>query len=201
MGIWASLKALYASQSTDRVNYALIALGVLLALAWLFQLQDQNDARRAQLEALTLRAAELEDQASLQEWGERARRAADLAHEWNVRQWSGPTPGIISAEIQAVLREAAEKSDLAQVQITVDPDPLDVDGRPVLRFELFGRARTRNGLSFLVDLAALDKRVLLAEATFTPSPLRAQIRLSGVAPIRVEAAEDEQPEEAAEAAQ
>jgi len=185
MTLWSRLKTAYAAQSTDRVNYALVALGAILSIAWFLGLQDENDIQRAQLDALRARAAEFEDPATLQEWEARARRAADVSHQWNVQMWSGPTAGVIAAEIQTALSELSENTNVTLAQITVDPDPVLVAGQSVLRFELFGRARTRNGLAFFVRLAEYDKRLLLAEATFTPSPLQAQIRLSGFAPIEI----------------
>lgn len=185
MTLWTRLKSAYAAQSTARVNYALIALGAVLAIAWLLHLQDGNSVKRAQLETLKVRAAEFEDPATLQEWEARARRAADISHQWNVGTWSGSTPGVLAAEIQTALQDLSKDTEVTLVQISVDPDPILVDGQSVLRFELFGRARTRNGLAFFVRLAEYEKRLLLAEATFAPSRLQAQIRVSGLAPIEI----------------
>lgn len=185
----ANVRRWYEAQSSPRLNYAILALILTFFVYAFLVLEERVQMAKAVVEDLQSQLAELEDETSLAEWAGRAKAAADAAHAWALREWSATTYGIAAAEIQADLTQILADADLFQTRINVDPQPLTVRGEEVLRFEFFATGLTEDMLFLLGRLAQDERRLLIIDFDLGLFGGEGSVRVSGVAPVRLQGAE------------
>ena len=170
----------------------LLGVGILvslLAVNEILKAGDRISSLRAERISLEQRLTQYGDGLDLDEWTARADAAATVTAGWQALSWTGPTAGVIDAQIQSRLTAIGSEATLDNVRIDVDPDVISIETGRYLRFQF----STRNS-DFPSVLAGLEK---IAGAT--PALLAKDINLSlqrdqsvtmtlsGLAPVTIEA--------------
>lgn len=138
----------------------------------------------AQTELATLTAIKDTDY-----WARRLIDSTKARQQLESEIWLGDTGGVIAAELQQALRGMAQRHKFDNVQVRVDPDPLETEGVTVLNFEFNGRAPSANILvDYFESLAVSPKMILIDETYFAQnlrSPRPPVLTLSGYIPVQI----------------
>lgn len=136
-----------------RTLYALIALGFLLGVMIIFRLSDAAASaalEREQVESRLARHGGAIDEAA---WLQRAEDAQNTLSAWRATRWSGPTAGVVAAELQSALSRVIASAQLSSLAINVEPAPVELPNGTVLRFSV--STDSQNGANVAKTLAAL----------------------------------------------
>lgn len=174
---------------TPLVAYGLLTITCVLGFLGLesFAKADADLERRvvaAQTEFATLSTIRETDY-----WDDRLVQSTSARAELQNQIWQGRTSGVIAAELQQALNLIATTLKFDQIQIRVDPNPVDVDGINVLTFEFTGLAPSSKVFAdFFEAIATYEKILILDELDFSQSlrdrrPTR--IGMIGRAPIQI----------------
>jgi hypothetical protein len=138
----------------------------------------------AQTELATLAAIKDTDH-----WAERLIESTKARQQLQSEIWLGNTSGVIAAELQQALRGLAQQHKFENIQVRVDPDPLETEGVTVLNFEFSGRAPSAKVLAdYFEGLAVSPKLILIDEAYFAQnvrSPRPPVLTFSGFIPVQI----------------
>lgn len=168
-----------------RTLYGLIALGCLLGVSMLGRLDAATvraaDAR-AEIEArLTRHGGAIDENL----WRERAATAqAELAF-WQSTHWSGPTSGVIAAELENAINQVARGAGLDVIAVNIDPAATESPSGPILRFSFATDSRSGDSVAkTLAAFGAHEPIIVIDEmnAVFNES-VQGRFSASGYAPI------------------
>lgn len=172
-----------------RTAYALIALGFVLILVVILNMGDKTAQLRAERVRLEQRLAQYGTGLDEAAWTQRAQDALNAQSRWEGFTWTGPTPGIIAAQIQSQLSAMGATYNLENVRIEVDPSAITLpSGETILRFQLAGRSREIVDLvSCLEAVTAASPGLAIDEMNVTISNRnRGALRIAGLAAIAIE---------------
>ena len=177
-------------QANPRLMWGIILIVVLAAIFTHSKMQSWKSEIRAQLDAVDRNIAITSQADAFETWKTRAEESLSARSAWEKRIWTGPTPGIISAGAQSTLGAMAGSAGLESVQVTVASDPVLVDSRNLLRFEIVAIAKAQSFLTCLVELSTHDQSILIAELDADISGKQSsRIRIAGYLPIQITAAD------------
>jgi len=163
---------------------ALILGGLGLERFSAAEIQLERGVIAAQTELATLSAIKDTDH-----WAGRLIESTKARQQLQSEIWLGNTSGVIAAELQQALRGMAQRHKFENIQVRVDPDPLETEGVTVLNFEFSGRAPSSKVLAdYFEDLAISPKMILIDEAYFAQnlrSPRPPVLTLSGFIPVQI----------------
>lgn len=123
------------------------------------------------------------------EWAARFEQSRDLRQQTLAALWSGNTAGVIGAELQQALRKDAQALGYEQIQVRVDPTPVDVDGLMVMSFEFNGIAPDGKSIVSLTEAVAVHpKRIILRDMDFSQDirdRRRPRLAMGGIIPVQI----------------
>ncbi len=172
-----------------RTLYGLIALASLLGIAFIARMDDAaasaKEARVQVDERLARHGGAIDERV----WRERAENAEQALTLWRATQWSGPTAGVVAAELQGAISGVAAAAQLNVLSVTVEPAPVELSDGTVLRFRM--AADSRSGESVAKTLAAFGAHepMIIVDgmnAVFDEEA-RGRFSVSGYAPIAIAA--------------
>ena len=148
-------------QSTPRALAGLFALSLLLVALGLTALSESIASKQSELESIRRELSLQTNISQDTEWIETAARLEQSFADLESKYWSGATPGIIAAEIQSFLNEAASDAELARVQIIVQAEP-DILSDGTLVYSISFRAFDSDGqfLAFFQSLAREQRLII-----------------------------------------
>lgn len=172
---------------SPRARLGVLALAlVLVVLAWLEL--DASSARLRDEIARAQSASQLQLEAgAVESWREKAARAEAALDVLSSRLWTGDTQGIVAARIEGYLRDLPALEGARNLRIRVDPEPVDLEGQPVLRYEL--SAILDEGVDSVRLLAGMlggDRMLTVEQLNFSFSRLTgATATVEGYAPFQL----------------
>jgi hypothetical protein len=179
-------------QVTPRLVWGGLALMFLAAYFLHVQISDWRTKLENQLEEINGNIAITSQGNALETWQTRSQEASAARESWRAKIWAGPTPGIISANAQSTLTAIAGSAGLESIQVTVASDPVLVNSRNLLRFEVIAIANSQSFLTFLVELSTRKESIQISELNADISGKQnARIRISGYLPARITTTEGE----------
>ena len=123
------------------------------------------------------------------EWAARFEQSRLMREATLSAIWTGATGGVIAAELQQALRKKAQSLGFEQVQVKVDPSPIDVDGLPVLSFEFTGTSPDGKTLVSMAEAVASNpKRIVLRTVDFNQDVRdrrKPRLSLGGIIPVQI----------------
>lgn len=172
---------------TPLAAYGLTALFVLVAWLFISGFADLNNNSRTELIELRSDLQELELLRDRDLWEERLQQSERLRSSVVKSVWTGETTSIISAQLQATLRQVATEAEHKNIRISVDPEVQDLNGSTFLRFELDSVADTSLSVfTFFLALSEHERGFQFETVDLSLNARRASIvRLSGSIPILV----------------
>ena len=162
MSVADSLLDRVRSNIPERMQYLLIALGIVVAVLGLLELTDAKDSLITQKQTLTREVQALSD-GSAPEWEERVALTLDARTAWTDTRWQAETPGIASANVQKYLTELTRDIGLSSVRLSVASDPITTGSNDLLRFEIAALGGTNLLADLLVTLSVSPKTVLVTD--------------------------------------
>lgn len=170
-----------------RTLYALIALGFLLGLMVIFRLSDATAsaaADRAQVENRLMRHGGAIDEAA---WSQRAQSAEATLAAWQATRWSGPTAGVVAAEIQSAIGQVIASAQLAPRSINVEPAPVELPNGAVLRFRISTDSRSGDSVAKTLAAMAAHEPMLIVDGmnVVFDEVGTGRFSVSGYAPINI----------------
>ncbi|WOR15357.1 hypothetical protein RYZ27_01595 [Hyphomonas sp. FCG-A18] len=155
--------ALLEEQMTPRLAWGLVAVAALIAAFIYFEISDLRNEAEANYNRLLDEKTVVSETDGLDKWQDRAQQASTARGAWDKRVWSGPTPGIASAEAQAALNAILNESGLQSVNLQVSSDPIRIDNRDLLRFEVRAVGDSHAFIATLVALSTSDRAYMITE--------------------------------------
>jgi hypothetical protein len=152
----------FRSNVPERMQYLLIALGIVVAILGLLELTDAKDSLITQKQTLTREIQALSD-GSAPEWEDRLALTLDARTAWTETRWQAETPGIASANVQKYLTELTRDIGLSSVRLSVASDPISTGSNDLLRFEITGLGGTNLLADLLVTLSVSPRTVLVTD--------------------------------------
>lgn len=168
MSIAESIREQVRTNIPVRMQYLLIALGIVVAVLGLLELNDQKNSLLAQKQTLEREIQALAD-GSVSEWEERLALASDARAAWTETRWQAETPGIASANVQKHLTELTRDIGLESVRLSVASDPISTGDNDLLRFEVTGLGGANVLSELLVTLSVSPKTILITDIS---APIR-----------------------------
>lgn len=168
MSIAESIREQVRTNIPVRMQYLLIALGIVVAVLGLLELNDQKNSLLAQKQTLEREIQALAD-GSVSEWEERLALASDARTAWTETRWQAETPGIASANVQKHLTELTRDIGLESVRLSVASDPISTGDNDLLRFEVTGLGGANVLSELLVTLSVSPKTILITDIS---APIR-----------------------------
>ena len=162
MSVADSLLDRVRSNIPERMQYLLIALGIVVAVLGLLELTHAKDSLITQKQTLTREVQALSD-GSAPEWEERVALTLDARTAWTDTRWQAETPGIASANVQKYLTELTRDIGLSSVRLSVASDPITTGSNDLLRFEIAALGGTNLLADLLVTLSVSPKTVLVTD--------------------------------------
>ncbi len=170
-----------------RTLYGLIALGCLLGFAVIARIGDaaaRAEETRAQVdERLTRHGGAIDEGV----WRERAENAEQALALWRATRWSGPTSGIIAAELQGAIGRVVSSAQLNMLSVNVEPAPAESPSGTVLRFRVATDSRSGDSVAkALAAFGAHEPMIVVDEvnAVFDEGS-SGRFSISGYAPITI----------------
>lgn len=186
---------------SDSAKYGLVLLGALLGFDVATRSGDIAETQASARDAAQAQFAGVGEGLDLATWRERADAASQSLEAWRGRLWSGPTPGIVAADIQAHVNAVGGSFNLSGQKTEVDPEPIVVAQGQGLRFRV--QASIRSSAQFARFFGALEEGtpvLFVDELSLTIArDDRGFFELSGIAPIDIAPPESADPSPAAEA--
>lgn len=179
-------------EMTPLAAYGLLIMACILGFLGL----EKFASAEAQLEQRVISAqTELATLSTIREtdyWSDRLAQSTEARNVLQSQLWQGRTSGVIAAELQQTLRGMVTKLEFDQIQLRVDPDPVEIDGVSMLSFEMSSRARSSKDFADLfLDIANFEKILIIDEFDFSQS-LRdrrpPRLAMSGRVPIQIQTA-------------
>lgn len=176
-------------KTSPLVGYGLCFLALViggLGLEKFATIESQLEGKviAAQTELATLTAIKDTDH-----WAERLLKSTSARQQLQAEIWQGNTSGVIAAELQQALRALAQGHKFDNLQVRVDPVPIEVDGLVVLNFEFQGRSPNSKVIAdYLESLAINPKLILIDEAYFSQnlqSPRPPILTMTGLIPVQI----------------
>lgn len=169
--------------------YGLIAIALIIGVLGLekyavLETRLEQTVVTAQTELATLSTIRDTDY-----WAERLLQSSSTREVLQTEIWQGNTSGVVAAELQQSLRSLGMSHKFTEIKVRVDPDPVDIDGISVLKFEFSGQATSAKSLAdFFEGFATHSKIIILEEANFTQSirdrrPPR--LSMAGLIPVQI----------------
>lgn len=176
-------------EMTPLAAYGLLAMGCILGFLGL----ETFSKAEAELEQRVISAqTELATLATIRDtdhWTERLAQSTQARSELQTQIWQGRTSGVIAAELQQSLRAKVSKLDFDQIQLRVDPDPVEIDGIPMLSFEMSSRARSSKDFADLFQAIASYEKILIVDEFDFSQSLRdrrpPRLAMAGRVPIHI----------------
>lgn len=174
---------------TPIVAYGLVALLMIFGGLGLDKLRQANTAQSSALVAAKNQLATLEALSGDNPWAERFATSQELRMAVTQRLWTGQTAGVIAADLQQALRRDAGALNFNAVQVRVDPELIDVDGKDILSFEFAARAPDGKAIvSMLEAVAKNQKHIIIRDVDFSQNirdrrPPR--VAFSGIIPVKI----------------
>jgi hypothetical protein len=151
-----------------RMQYLLIALGIVVVVLGLLELSDEKNRLLAQKQTLE-REIQTLSEGSVSEWEDRLALASDARGAWMETRWQAETPGIASANVQKHLTELTREIGLESVRLSVASDPISTGDNDLLRFEVTGLGGANVLSELLVTLSVSPKTILITDIS---APIR-----------------------------
>ncbi len=157
-------------EMTPLAAYGLLLIACVLGF---LGLERFADAEAAQERRLATAQTELATLASIREtdhWTDRLTQSQTARQALQSELWTGATAGVIAAELQQALRSIAGDLKFEQIQIRVDPDPVENDAVMQLSFEMSARAvSSKDFADFFETIATYPKILIVDEFDFAQS--------------------------------
>lgn len=174
-------------QITPLVGYGLallLAIVLWLAVGWM---SDQVDQNRDSVVRLQNELAVVESLQDTSLWESRYEQSVALRESIEKKIWQAETASLVSAQLQASLREHAAEAGLQNVRVQTDPDVQSVNGVQLIRFEF--TANAQEALDVFDALLAMSEDGRRYWFDYIDMSLNANnqslLRLSGSVPISI----------------
>ncbi len=174
-------------EMTPIVAYGLIGIALIIVYFAGARAADtvtdmSNRVVAAEQELAVLKSLEQQDI-----WTDRLAKVNDMKVAVNRKLWTGETPGIISAELQQVLRKSAEGLSNNPIQTNVDATFETLGEVSIINFD--ARARFTNpesSIKFLGILSQEKRDVFLKDVTVRMSSAdSSDVNISGFIPVQI----------------
>lgn len=162
MSIADSIREQVRANIPVRMQYLLIALGIVVVILGLLELSDQKNRLLLQKQTLD-REIQTLSEGSVSEWEERVSLASEAREAWTETRWQAETPGIASANVQKHLTELTREIGLESVRLSVASDPISTGDNDLLRFEVTGLGGANVLSEMLVTLSVSPKTILITD--------------------------------------
>jgi len=150
------------NQATPRSLAGLSILVAMLTLVGIGNLIESVANKQTEVADLQRSVAVQRSLSDGQEWVDAVSALRAQLDDVEGRFWRGATSGIVAAQLQNEIEDAARRAGLDRIRIEVQPltEPLGASARE--RFEILVTARDRNGqfLNFFQQLQGLDYLVV-----------------------------------------
>jgi len=180
----AAIKNQWA-QLSDRAKYGLVVLAALLGFDLLTRVDDFASGKANDRAIVQDQFASTRDVIDFDEWQKRADEAVVSLEDWRRQLWSGPTPGIVAADIQSYMNGVGTSFNLGGQKTEVDPEPIAIAQGQGLRFRV--QASMSSSAQFARFFGALEEAspvMFIDELSLNISrDGRGFFEMSGVAPI------------------
>ena len=191
MSIADSIRDQIRTNIPVRMQYLLIAFGIVVAVLGLLELSDEKNRLLAQKQTLEREIQSLAE-GSVSEWEERLALASDARAAWTETRWQAETPGIASANVQKHLTELTRDIGLESVRLSVASDPISTGDNDLLRFEVTGLGGANVLSEMLVTLSVSPKTILVTDIS---APVRrdqrTRLSIAGYVPYSTSFPEEE----------
>lgn len=174
---------------TPIVAYGLVALLLIFGGLGLDRLHQASKTQSAALKSAKNQLATLEALSGDNPWADRFASSQNLRTAVIGRLWTGQTAGVIAADLQQALRRDAGALDFNAVQVRVDPELIDIDGKSVLSFEFAARAPDGKAIVSMIEAVAKNpKHIVIRDVDFSQNirdrrPPR--LAFSGIIPVQI----------------
>ena len=174
---------------TPIVAYGMIFIAAVFGAMGLEAFWRHENALAETVVAAQNELATKETLSETDEWAARFEQSLQARKATSEAIWTGATGGVIAAQLQQALRKQAQGLGYKQVQVRVDPTPVDVEGLSVLSFELSGTAPDGKAIVSLTEaIAVYPKRIIVRNMDFNQDIRdRRTPRLSvgGIVPVQI----------------
>ena len=177
------------SQATPRAMIGIGVLALILVFLGLSELSGANDTLRGDVSSLQ---RELRIERTILDDVEIEARSEALRvqlEETQAQFWSGPTPGIIGAQLQGEIERITREAGIRNPRITVLNEPTAL-GEEAIMFSISVSARDRHG-QFLVlfqQLARAEGLFVISDFEWSELNGRLELEIQAPAIIRDESA-------------
>jgi hypothetical protein len=182
-----ALRERFKGKISTNAAYGMVLLAFLLGMVLLGTLREQVMQARTNTQYAKRELAKLNSINKTDVWAKRAKQSADVLQEWQNTSWQGETVGVLAATIQQSLIGIADKLDLQNAQINVGNELINIDGTTIMRYSLSGIFSDESKtMELLVAQAAGVNKLIVDEVVFDYYMAgRSQVRLSGLAVVRI----------------
>lgn len=189
-GRFEKLSEAIREQATPRSLLGLGLLAVMLAVVGLSSLVEQVEDQRARTQELERSVAIQRSLADGEQWLETVSALREQREAVEGRFWRGTTTGIVAAQLQSQIEDAAQRAGLDRIRLEVQPLPESLSSNDRFRFEVMLTARDRDGqfLSLFQQLQDLDGTVVPSD--FEWRRPNGSVRATLLAPAIIESPAD-----------
>ena len=155
---------------TTLAAYGLLLIACVIGFLGLESFSKAENNLESRLAAAQTELATLSSIRETDHWSDRLVESQAARDALQSQIWTGPTAGVIAAELQQALRMMAGELKFDQLQIRVDPDPVESDGVMQLSYEMSGRApSSKDFADFFEAIATYPKILVVDEFDFAQS--------------------------------
>lgn len=170
-------------QLTRTSQYGLVVLAVLLGLQGLRMMSERVDLLAQDTNRAAAELAAMTDGSGDDTWIDRARSAEAASQLWSQLAWAAPAPGIAAAELEATLRSRLTAQAFSQLQVEVNPEPVQEGQISYLRFTISGEMVKNRAHSLFADLASSKPYLRVTSLRLSKRGASSfLIEVSGIAP-------------------
>lgn len=173
-------------QATPRSLIGLGLLAVMLAAVGLSSLVERVEDQRTRTQELERSVAIQRSLADGEQWLETVSVLREQREAVEGRFWRGTTTGIVAAQLQSQIEDAAERAGLDRIRLEVQPLPesLSSDGR--VQFEVMLTARDRDGQFLSLFQQLQDLHGTIVPSDFEWRRPNGSVRATLLAPAIIE---------------
>jgi len=173
------------SQLTPRALLGLVFLAAVVSFLLVTELANNVERLRNSVDDLQRERRLEQSLLNDQTWIEQAVDLQNRLEATHQDFWRGPTSGIIAAQLQGAIENAARNADLRQIRVNVEANPLQLSENTVT-FEISLSSRDSNGqfLALFQELSREGKQLIIND--FEWRRLNGSLRMRLSAPAIIE---------------